>query len=103
MKLNHQMCDFQFSELPIEEKRYIIAIIAELESAKEKHPTWPDDLIHRAAIVGEEAGELLQAALQYTYEKGRFYNMHKEAIQTGATVLRFLVETGELPEHKDKA
>ena len=33
------------------------------DAAVVKHPTWPVDHIHAAAILGEEAGEVLQAAL----------------------------------------
>lgn len=100
MKLTPAMCLDQFTALPIEEQRWIITITQELQSAREKHPNWPKDLIHRAAIVGEEAGELLQAALQYKYEKGQYYKQHVEAMHTAATCLRFLVET---PEKKLRA
>jgi len=55
------------------------------------HPNWPEDLIHQAAIVGEEAGELLQAALKYTYEDGTRAAIRKEAIQTAAMCYRLLI------------
>lgn len=96
MKLFPEQLNRWFLDLPIEEKRWIHCIIMELELAQQKHPNWPDDHIHAAAIINEEAGELIRAAIQYKYEKGRFYDMHKEAIQTGAMALRFLIETGEL-------
>lgn len=92
MKLNHEMCNEFFSHLPIKTKRYIILMTGELESAKKKHPKWPKDIIHKAAIVVEESGELIRSAIQYVFEKGRFYDMHHEAIQTGAMCLRFLNE-----------
>ena len=66
------------------------AINQEMERAKEKFPWWPEDQIHAAAIVAEEAGELLQATLQNKYEKGSLENVRKEAIQTAAMAVRFL-------------
>ena len=68
------------------------AIREELERAREKFPSWPDDIVHAAATVGEESGELIQAALQYTYEKGDLEACKKEAIQTAAMCIRFLCE-----------
>lgn len=78
-----------------------MCIIGEVQMAEEKHPEWPKDHIHGAAIVAEESGELVQAALQHTYEKGQYYKMHKEAIQTAATCLRFLKNTPELVYEED--
>ena len=63
----------------------------ELERAREKFPFWPHDMVHAAAIVGEEAGELLQAALQYHFEeKETLDDCDHEAIQTMAMCIRFL-------------
>lgn len=67
------------------------AILNELQRAINKFPEWPDDVIHAAAIVNEEAGELIRAALQYEYEGGDYEEMRKEAIQVGAMALRFLM------------
>lgn len=68
-------------------------IYLELNRAKHHHPDWPDDPIHQAAIVSEEAGELIRAGLQEVYEAGDSReHMQKEAVQTGAMALRFLVE-----------
>ena len=91
MKLNHGLCNELFGQLPLELKRSMINIATEYQSACEKHKEWPMDFIHAAAIVAEESGELVQASLQHRYEKGRFFDMHKEAIQTGAMAVRFLV------------
>ncbi len=63
----------------------------ELAKAEAKFPEWPRDPIHAAAIVSEEAGELTQAALQTAYEDGDPEKMKKEAIQTAAMALRFLI------------
>jgi NTP pyrophosphatase (non-canonical NTP hydrolase) len=63
----------------------------ELERAESKFPVFPADPIHAAAILQEEAGELIRAALQFTYEGGSFDAMKNEAVQVGAMALRFLV------------
>lgn len=65
-------------------------ILEELQRAEAKHPKWPKDVIHAAAIVSEESGELIRAAVQYTYEDGNKKDLEKEAIQTAATCIRFL-------------
>ena len=66
------------------------AILQELYDAKKKFPWWPRDPVHAAAIVAEEAGELVQAALQATYEDGDMTAVSKEAVQVGAMAIRFL-------------
>lgn len=63
----------------------------ELMNAERKFPGFPIDPIHAAAILQEEAGELVQAALQFTYENGSYIAMRKEAVQVGAMALRFLL------------
>lgn len=73
-------------------------ILKELKRAKKKHPQWPDHIVARAAIVGEEAGELIRASLNYKYEKAetgpdqelQIEEMRKEAIQTAAICIRFI-------------
>ena len=63
----------------------------ELERAREKFPFWPRDMIHAAAIVVEEAGELLQSSLQFHFEeKKTLEDCDKEAIHTLAMCIRFL-------------
>ena len=46
--------------------------------------------IHQAAIVTEEAGELLQASLNHNEHKGSKKAIITEAIHTAASALRFL-------------
>ncbi len=66
------------------------AMLNELGKAEQLHPHWPEDQVHAAAVMCEEAGETLRAALQYNYEMGPVKNIRKEAIQTGAMVIRLL-------------
>ena len=72
------------------EEEVIQMIQAELARAEIKHPSWPSDQIHAAAIVTEECGELMRAAVQYELEKGSIENIEEEAIQTAATCIRLL-------------
>lgn len=80
------------------EREWIDAILAELAMANQLHPDWPSDPIHAAAIVAEESGELVRAALQHKYEDGMRVAMRTEAIQTAAMALRFLLEGSWLVE-----
>lgn len=65
-------------------------IIKEIERAEELHPNWPTDIIHAAAIVNEESGELIRAALNHHYFGESKEEIRKEAIQTAATCIRLL-------------
>ena len=65
-------------------------IISELAMARKKHPNWPTDPIHAAAIVAEESGELIRAALQWSYEGGAADAIGTEAIHTAATCVRLM-------------
>jgi hypothetical protein len=67
-------------------------VLDELDRAKGLYPQWPADEVHRAAIVMEEAGELVQASLQKRYEPHKGGNPIKEAVQTAAMAIRFLEE-----------
>lgn len=68
------------------------AIRTELvDRAEAKFPEFPTDPIHAAAIVAEEAGELIKATLQATYEGHGWGEAYNEAVETGAMALRFLV------------
>lgn len=66
------------------------SILDELERAEAKFPHWPESVVEQAAIVCEESGELIRAALQLKYEGGNVEDCRKEAIQTAAMCIRFL-------------
>jgi len=65
-------------------------IIAEVECATKKFPSWPNDPLHALAVLGEEYGELNKAMLQLTYEphKTNLDEVRIEAIQTAAMAIR---------------
>lgn len=75
-----------------------LAIDREVRKAKKKFPSWPDHPAAQAGIVCEESGELMQAALEFKYEKGKDGRsieeqkdqMRMEAIHTAAMAIRFL-------------
>lgn len=78
-----------------------LAILTEaLIRAEEKHPGWPDDLLHGIAIITEEIGEASQEAIEWTYREpdekfARILHLARlanELAQTGAVVLRMLVQ-----------
>lgn len=96
MNLTNSLCDTIFTQYPLDVKQQVIAILKEMETAELKHPAWPIDPIHAAAIVAEESGELIQAANQYAHERGKFCNMQHEAVQVGCTAIRFLVNVTEI-------
>ena len=78
-----------------------------LQHAEHKHPGWPTDSLRRAAILVEEAGEVLQAtlnmiehvetlrsnpSLEHQIETWRLNNLIlTEVAQTGAMALRYLI------------
>jgi hypothetical protein len=65
-------------------------IIQEIQRAETKHPTWPDDIIHATAIVGEESGELTRAALNHVYHGDKRSKIIIESIHTAASAIRLL-------------
>jgi len=67
-----------------------VDVRAELDRAKEKHRGFPSDPIHGVAIVQEESGEAMRAAIQAMYEGGDPAAIEKELIQTAAMCLRML-------------
>jgi len=71
----------------------ISAVLSEIERAKAKWPGWPEDIVHGAAVVAEEAGELVQASLDAAYSGGSVDRAIEEAIHAAATAIRFISET----------
>lgn len=74
-----------------EDESIIEAIWFELQRAEEKFPSWPDDIVHGAAIVAEEAGEIVKAALDLYYGRGNIIHLIKETRQTAAMAVRLLI------------
>lgn len=66
------------------------SIIDELDKAEIKHPDWPEDIVHQAAILSEEAGETVKAALDVFYFGKSIEQFKKEAAQVGAMAMRIL-------------
>lgn len=61
-----------------------------MNRAKAKHPQWPTDNVKRAAIVLEEAGEVIREANQLDEGKGSLTGLRNELIQCAGTCLRML-------------
>ena len=70
-------------------------IVAELRQAEAKYPEWPTDLIHQVAIMQEESGEAIRAALNHVYHGEPLQELRGELIQTAAMCLRCLKNMGE--------
>jgi hypothetical protein len=79
-------------------KEVVKQVFAELERAVTLYPLYPSDVVHAAAIVSEEAGELVRAAnnVYYADNVGDREDLHREAVQTAAMGVRFLMEIGNL-------
>lgn len=85
-------------------------VMAELERATTKFPTWPTDPLHALAVLGEEFGELTKEILQLTYEphKSSKAKVREEAIQTAAMALRLVMSLDQYQytagqQHKQEA
>ncbi len=63
-----------------------------LEAARFKHPKWPKDRVHGAAIVAEEVGELIRAILNHVYDGSSLRACKIEAYHVIVTAIRFLTE-----------
>ena len=78
----------------------------ELCKAEIKHPNWNKDAVYAAGILGEEAGETLQAALDYQQDpedrEDLKVKISEEAVQTGAMCLRLLINADGF-EHASKS
>ena len=66
----------------------ITEIYSELLRARGIHPAWPEDVIHASAIVAEEAGEAVRAALNHSYHGEDIELLRTELIQCAATCIR---------------
>lgn len=77
-----------------ESKRYTEAlcqIVDEYSHACTKHPVWPEDTVYAVAIMQEEAGEAVKAALDLWTGKGTVDELRAELAQAGAMCLRCLI------------
>ena len=94
-RLLNEVCELEkHQEAAVPKSMGLVA--KELRKARAKFPRWPDDPIHAAAVVQEEAGELGKAALQSVYEpdKSGMVEVRAEAIQTAAMALRLIENIG---------
>jgi NTP pyrophosphatase (non-canonical NTP hydrolase) len=66
-------------------------VVTELRAAIDKHPAWPDDQVHASAILAEEAGEVVRAAIDHEWAGGPTKDIRKEAAQAGAMAIRLLM------------
>ena len=63
-------------------------IVAELRRAEAKYPAWPADLIHQVAIMQEESGEAIRAALNHAYHGEPFADvLNPEYFRDGLSYL----------------
>jgi NTP pyrophosphatase (non-canonical NTP hydrolase) len=74
----------------MENEKIIEMIVRELRIAEEKHPCWPDDIVHAAAILAEEAGEVVKDALDVHYSGKSTDDLKIEIAQVGAMAIRML-------------
>lgn len=87
----------------IKQRLKIVAeILGELTRAEALHPQWPRDPVHQAAILVEEAGETMQAALDFYYHDKPLDKIRMEAIQTGAMAIRLLLNLGVNLPHGER-
>lgn len=76
--------------------------------AKKKFPEWHKDIIHAAAVLQEESGELLKASINFYFGRGTIEQVEKELGHTGAMVQRFGLDLEkykskkEIDERKEK-
>lgn len=69
----------------------LIELESELSRAKEKHPVWSFDPVHGAAILAEETGSVLKAALDFYYGRGGSHKLKTELVHALAMAARFLL------------
>ncbi len=72
-------------------KEVVKLVIHQLSRAVKKHPAFPTDIVHIAAVVTEEAGEVAKAA-NHCYESNEsIFNVEGELQHTAATCLRAML------------
>lgn len=74
-------------------------ILIELDRATRQHPEWPDDIIHAAGIIVEEAGELMKACLDLVYFGGDERSIRNEIVSVAAMAVRFMLHFPEYYSH----
>ena len=94
--------DFKKLQVSLRQEGVLNLVLKELARAEEIHPHWPEDKIHAVAIITEEVGEAMQAAIDYEYgkvdgytDKQRLEMMKEELVQTAAMALRALFHLEE--------
>lgn len=80
------------------EVEVIKAVLAEIERANKAHPRYPHDPVRRVAIIVEEVGETMQAALDMTRDRDRHHDLDnaparlvEELTQTAAAAINMLL------------
>lgn len=73
----------------------VATLMAYITQAKATHGPFPIDLVRGAAIVGEEAGEVIKAALDVTRSKGTMSargigDLRKELYQTACAAMEMV-------------
>lgn len=68
----------------------VLCVFEELKRAQRQHPQWPTDNVKRAAIVLEEAGEVIREANRIDEGKSSLAALKMELIQTAAMCYRML-------------
>lgn len=69
------------------------SIKSERERAISLH-TWPEKMSHQIAVIIEESGEAVRAALNHVYEGGSIEEVRKEVTEVAATAYRLLENNG---------
>ncbi len=65
-------------------------IYDEVGRAEKIHPIWPEDVVHGAAILAEETGSAVKAALDYYYGRGGVAKLKEELVHSAAMAIRNL-------------
>lgn len=78
-----------FIEVPAE-FQLMFDILSELKRAETIHPNWPSDPVHAAAVLAEEAGEVVKAVNNVVTKHKGDSDYRTEAIQCAAMCVRFL-------------